>query len=177
MNAIVIRSAHSFEAQSLAALAGATFPLACPEGTLEEDISHFIAHELNATRFAQYLQSPDAIVLVATDGDSLIGYALALGGPSSQPVPANLITGSPTWYLSKLYVLERGHGTGISSRLVDAVAALIKERGVPTLWVATNMYNDRAIKFYLKYGFTQRGTKEFMVGAESHHDYTFELNL
>lgn len=179
MTEVEIRPALPSEATALAALAAATFPLACPEGTKEADIAHFIANNLTAAHFDAYLTDPQAHVIVAASGNEndaeLLGYTLGLGGVDAQPNPENLITGSPTWYLSKLYALPAAHGSGIAHKLVSAMAQYVKGRGAQSLWLATNVDNERARRFYHKYGFIQRGTKIFMVGAGAHHDFTFEL--
>lgn len=177
MTTITIRAALPTEAQALGELAAATFPLACPEGTLAHDIADFIATNLTPAHFAKHLNDPLAHVTVADNGTELLGYSLVLGGEVALPDPGNKIVGSPTWYLSKLYARQSAHGTGIASKLVDSAAAFVQQSGGQSMWLATNVGNDRAVKFYRKYGFTQRGEKIFMVGAGAHHDYTFELML
>lgn len=177
MTAITIRPALQTEADALGELAAATFPLACPEGTLPHDIADFIATNLTPAHFAKHLSDPLAHITVADNGTELLGYSLVLGGQVALPEPTANITGAPTWYLSKLYAQPAAHGTGIAGRLVDAAAAFVQAAGGQSMWLATNENNARAVKFYRKHGFIQRGEKIFMVGAGAHHDYTFELML
>lgn len=177
MTELTIRPALPAEAEALGELAAATFPLACPPGTEAHDIADFIATNLTPAHFAKHLSDPLAHITVATDGTTLLGYSLVLGGEVALPDPGNKITGSPTWYLSKLYARQEAHGSGIAAKLVGAAATFVKENGGQSMWLATNVHNHRAVKFYRKHGFIQRGEKIFMVGAGAHHDYTFELML
>ena len=177
MSAITVRAARLEEASALGVLAALTFPLACPEGTDPGDIADFIANNLTPAHFTGYLSDPDASVLVAESGAELLGYSLTFAGPAAATGPEYKIAGSPSHYLSKLYVSARAHGSGVARELLAATAAAAKDRGAQSLWLATNVNNARATRFYLKNGFLQRGDKLMIVGAETNRDHTFELPL
>ena len=51
----------------LADVAARTFPLACPPSCTPADVAAFIAENLTAARFGDYLDDPDRTVLTATD--------------------------------------------------------------------------------------------------------------
>ncbi len=65
-------------AADVAAIAAATFPLACPPHSRPQDIEAFIAANLTATQFEAYIAHSDSEVFVvrsAPDGP-IIGYSL-----------------------------------------------------------------------------------------------------
>ena len=93
--------------------------------------------------------------------------------PSDPDVKA-AVTLRPTTELSKLYVLPGNHGTGAAASLMDAVVDHARRSGSAGIWLGVNQENLRAQKFYAKHGFTQVGTKTFLVGAQLHHDFVME---
>ena len=60
-----IRTATAADAGSLAELAAATFPLACPPHTTAEAIADFIATHLSQDSFDAYLADPARVLLIA----------------------------------------------------------------------------------------------------------------
>ncbi len=45
------------------------------------------------------------------------------------------------------------------------------------MWLGVNQENVRAQRFYAKHGFTQVGTKTFLVGTQLHHDFVMQRAL
>src|SRR5699024_5320949 len=62
---VTVTPAQADEAGTLATLAAATFPLACPPTVDPADIAAFAATELSAERFTAHLAAPDTAVLLA----------------------------------------------------------------------------------------------------------------
>ncbi|WP_238159275.1 GNAT family N-acetyltransferase [Mycobacterium sp. MFM001] len=142
----------------LAAVAARTFPLACPPSVTAEDMAAFIADNLSAACFAEYLADPSRVVLVARHDDRIVGYAMLVGDE-----------------LSKMYVLPDHHGTGVATALMDAALKAAAESG--RVWLGVNQNNQRAQRFYTKHGFTVNGTRTFRVGAGVEHDYVMVREL
>lgn len=174
-----VRLASRSDAEALAEVAAATFPLACPPGMPEEDVQAFITTQLSAERFASYLDDPDRILLVEDVGAGvpLGGYTMVvLGEPSASDV-AGCIRIRPSSELSKCYVREDQQGRGIARELLDRTLEEIAGRGVAGVWLGTNEANARAQRFYEKAGFLHVGTRRFQVGARVEHDVVMELAL
>jgi len=49
--------------------------------------------------------------------------------------------------------------------------------GYSSLWLATNSYNKRALRFYEKQGFTPVGTRIYYVGKTRNDDVVLEKPL
>lgn len=167
-----VRTAQPGEATAVAALAGRTFPLACPPTLEPEHIAQFVAENLTADRFAEHLADADRRVLVV-DGDldagsAPIGYALVLHGVHADgPEPWRTVRSS---YLSKLYVDPDHHGAGTAQALLDAVRADAASTGTVGVWLNVNRDNLRAKRFYAKSGFVLAGEKAFAVGSTAFVD-------
>jgi ribosomal protein S18 acetylase RimI-like enzyme len=155
----------------LADVAARTFPLACPPSATPENIAAFIAENLSAQRFADYLADPDRIVLVARDGAELLGYAMLIRGAPADPDVARAVTLHPAIELSKMYVLPEGHGAGASTALMSETLTLARDTGYRCVWLGVNQQNKRAQRFYAKHGFGVTGTKTFRLGAVLENDY------
>lgn len=111
-----VAAADSGAAAELAAVAALTFPLACPPTAAPENIAAFVAANLSAERFADYLADPHRAVLTAAHDGRIIGYAMLIREPGAAE-------------LSKIYVLPAYHGGGVSTALMDRALATAGEWG------------------------------------------------
>lgn len=155
----------------LAAVAALTFPLACPPSAAPSDIAAFIGENLTPARFGDYLDDPDRVVVTATVGGRIIGYAMMIRGIPDDVDVARAIVARPAVELSKMYVLPRSHGTGTSSSLMSAALRQSEVLGARCVWLGVNQQNQRAQRFYTKHGFTINGTKTFRLGNRIEQDY------
>jgi tRNA (guanine37-N1)-methyltransferase len=175
--AATVRPAAHTDLDPLAQLAALTFPLACPPGSTAQDQQEFISAVLSVDRFAQYLADPERDVLVAQDGDALVGYTMLVAGePTDDDVRAALHL-RPTVELSKCYVHPDHHGAGVAHALMIASLEAARGRGAQGMWLGVNQQNARAQAFYVRSGFAIVGTKHFTVGARIEDDYVLERPL
>lgn len=173
----VIRTATSDDAGKLAALAAATFPLACPPGSPPEDIAAHVANTLSADNFRAYLADPDVTVLVIDADGELCGYSLLVDRAAQDPDVAGALTLLPSVELSKCYVHPDHHGLGAAAGLMHASVRAGSATGAQGLWLGVNSQNARAIRFYEKSGFRRVGTRSFRLGHTVEHDFVMELTL
>lgn len=162
---------------AVAELAALTFPLACPPHVTDEAQAAFIAANLSEERFEAYLDDPDREVLVADDGEALVGYVLLVAGDPTDADVAAAVAHRPTLELSKCYVHPAHHGTVAAHDLMDAALEAARERAVASVWLGVNQLNARAQRFYAKHGFARVGTKRFLVGDRYEDDFVFERVL
>jgi ribosomal protein S18 acetylase RimI-like enzyme len=156
---------------ALAAVAAATFPLACPPSVTPDNIAAFVAENLSEDRFGDYLADPDRIVLVARDADRIVGYAMLIRGEPTDDDVARAVPQRPALELSKVYVLPERHGVGAAAALMSAALSRAGELGVSCVWLGVNQLNRRAQRFYTKHGFAINGTKTFRLGTGIENDY------
>lgn len=179
---LTIRRAREDEATALAALAAHTFPLACPDHLSDADVQAFIEAHLNADEFARMLAAPaDHRILVAEVDGGLVGYTLTvLAGPGGMPTemvrPGRIELGAA--YLSKCYVDEAWHGSGIAGALLERAVADVEACGRNSqIALGTNMGNKRARDFYRRHGFKVAGRRTFMVGETQNIDDVLVRNI
>jgi ribosomal protein S18 acetylase RimI-like enzyme len=70
-----------------------------------------------------------------------------------------------------MYVLPDNHGAGASAALMDEALKRAPELDANCVWLGVNQHNERAQRFYAKYGFTVNGTKTFRLGTRVENDY------
>ena len=121
--------------------------------------------------WAEELGDPAYAVRIAQDEDMPVGYAKL--GPPSLPFE---VTG-PTAELRQLYVLKPWHGMGLGAVLMDWAIDEARRRGAAQLFLSVFVDNQRARRFYARYGFEQVGTYDFMVGTHADLDLVMRLAL
>jgi GNAT superfamily N-acetyltransferase len=165
-------------AADVAAIAAATFPLACPPHSRPQDIEGFIAANLTPAEFEAHIAHPDSEVFVvrsAPDGP-IIGYSLVHHRPPADPGVAAVVT-EPSSEISKVYVApgHHAHRTGVaasaSRALMAAAIDSARAHGSTVAWLGCNEENARALRFYEKSGFIRAGTKTFDLNGTIEHDY------
>lgn len=173
-----ISTAAAADVPELAAVAAATFPLACPPSSTPANIAAFIAANLAPEHFTGYLADPDREVLVARDGqrgddstDPILGYAMLIRGAATDPDVARAVYLHPAVELSKIYVLPDHHGAGVATALMGAAVRCAASGGARCVWLGVNQTNERAQRFYGKHGFTVGGTRTFTVGTQLENDF------
>ncbi|WP_135820963.1 GNAT family N-acetyltransferase [Halostella litorea] len=90
-------------------------------------------------------------VVVADDGDGVVGYAFVL------PERLSMIWDAAV--LNEIYVAPEHRGTGVADDLIEAVIATARGQDLPLDRIVLDVdpKNDRAGAFYDRYGFEQWG--------------------
>jgi ribosomal protein S18 acetylase RimI-like enzyme len=166
-----VTAATEAELTELAEVAAQTFPLACPPTVTAENIEKFVAANLSAQRFADYLDDPDRGVFVAKQDGRILGYAMLIRGVPDDPDVQRAVTVRPAVELSKIYVSPAVHGGAVAAALMDAAVGYARDQRAECVWLGVNQENQRAQRFYTKHGFTVSGTKSFQLGTGVEHDY------
>ncbi|MBC9821735.1 GNAT family N-acetyltransferase [Terrabacter sp. MAHUQ-38] len=175
--AAVVRSATGQDVPALAAVAAATFELACPPSMTRERVEAFVSEVLSAARFTEYTADPARHLLLAERRGETLGYAMLVAGEPSDDDVRAAIRHRPTVELSKIYVLPRAHGTGAATLLMNRSLAWARDRGAAGVWLGVNQENERAQRFYAKSGFERVGKKRFLVGGTYEDDFVMEQSL
>lgn len=172
--AVEVTTAALADAGELAALAAATFPLACPPSADPGDIAAFVTENLSAERFDGYLRDADRRVLTARHDGRIIGYAMLIRGSGPDTGPAGA---DDQVELSKMYVLPEHHGAGAAAALMYAGLEWASEIKAHAVWLGVNRTNERAQRFYRKQGFAITSTRTFQVGSSLENDFVMVRRL
>ena len=112
---------------------------------------------------------PDVRGFLALEGGHPVGFAMmSLGSPADDP---------PGAVLRSLYLHPETEGKGHGKRLLEAVKAAARERGIPILWVAVHVDLADARKFYERNGFVYDGPAEVTIGSERIKEAVYRLPI
>jgi len=168
---VTVAAATPADVTELAAVATATFPLACPPSVTAENVAAFLSDNLSADNFSHYLADAGRAVFVARDDTRILGYAMLIRGAPTDPDVARVLPRHSVVELSKIYVLPDAHGGAVAAALMNAALDDARDHGAGTVWLGVNQKNERAQRFYRKHGFVVSGTKSFRVGDAIEDDY------
>ena len=115
---------------------------------------------------------PDVRWCVATEDDNPIGYAklTPLRAPATNPHPRAL-------EMQQLYVLRAWHGKGVADRLAEWALETARSDGAPEIYLTVFDHNERAKRFYARYGFVEVGHCTFQLGDRIDDDRIWRLRL
>jgi GNAT superfamily N-acetyltransferase len=109
---------------------------------------------------------------VATVQGEPIGYAklTPLRAPVSQPRAGAM-------ELQQIYVLSDWHGAGVAARLMEWGLATARAQGAPDIYLTVFDHNERAKRFYARYGFEDVGRCTFQLGERIDEDRIWRSRL
>jgi GNAT superfamily N-acetyltransferase len=193
---VVIRTANVEDAAGLSELAAATFGLACPPHTSDEDKADFIARMLSEQRFTEYLSDTERQILLAEwvpAGDEIdpqagalsdsgravraIGYTMLVFADPTDADVIGSISIRPSVELNKCYVRQSHHSAGVAATLMAESLDAARSRGAIGVWLGVSEVNERAKRFYAKSGFEHVGSRHFSLGGRLEDDWVMERAL
>jgi ribosomal protein S18 acetylase RimI-like enzyme len=104
--------------------------------------------------YESVLEKPDTVLLLAFDGEELVGYALS-----------HILALEETWIgdtwrteqriaeLESLAVRESHRGRGIASALLDRIDEALEAQGIRDVFVGALAGNEGALRLYARRGF------------------------
>ena len=108
---------------------------------------------------ARDLVDPAISWFCAKSDSQIIAYAKlrALAAPAPNPKKGAM-------ELQQIYVSRQWHATGVADRLMDWALAQAEELGAPEIYLTVFDHNERAKRFYQRYGFSEVGHCTFTLG-------------
>ncbi len=131
----------------------------------EEDLHHYLETTFSVPKITTSLHKSWNVFWIAFSDEKPIGYAkLKLNSPTE------FVDATSICQLQKIYVLKSFLSLKIGSQLQTHVFEKAQELSYEYIWLSVLNSNDRAIRFYQKYGFEIIGNHDFTIGQE-HFDF------
>ncbi|MBO5907658.1 MAG: GNAT family N-acetyltransferase [Clostridia bacterium] len=126
--------------------------------------------EREARFIRRFIKNPDEIMLVAMDGDKVVGNGVI----ERERIPRL----SHRARLS-LTVLEDYSHRGIGTQLMEMLVSFSRKSGAKIIYLECHAQNSRALSLYEKFGFKISGTmnKYFRIGEKYYDAHLMELVL
>ena len=168
--AVTFRTPTVEDAERLAALGRRTFTETFGDLYTADNLTLFLEkHSPEAWR--RELSDPQCAVYVAEADGQAIAFAKLL--PPDLPIdPA-----APAVELKQFYVVNGWHGSGVAHQLMGWVVDEARTRGAQELYLSVFTDNERARRFYRRYGFEEVGRWKFMVGSHADEDIVMRRAL
>jgi diamine N-acetyltransferase len=158
---INIRRITAADVTVLAALARKTFYDTFTGTCTEEDMQDFLQKYFNEQKLLADINMPGSIFYFAEIEGIPAGYLQFMEDYNSFP----LMKKWKALELKRIYVLSEYKGKGIAQKLMDLILSYAVENKYEVVWLGVWEHNDRAQRFYEKYGFVNSGhTHDFPIG-------------
>lgn len=126
------------------------------------------SEELQAAEIA----NPDMVTLLAQYGEEPVGFAQLRWGEAP-----SFVQGNSPGEIQRMYVASSWHGKGVAQTLMAACIEKIKAHGSDMVWLGVWERNPRAIAFYRKFGFVERGDHIFLLGQDRQKDIVMARSI
>jgi ribosomal protein S18 acetylase RimI-like enzyme len=167
MKNITIRIATNKDAALIADLSHETFYNAFAPLNTKEDMDKFMGEVFTRDNLMAELNLPDNIFLLAYADNEIAGY-VRIRDKNIPEVPLgtnNIIE------IARIYTVSSGTGKGIGSALMKECISIAEEKKREYLWLGVWEKNDKAIRFYERFGFKKFGEHDFVLGNDVQTDW------
>jgi ribosomal protein S18 acetylase RimI-like enzyme len=135
------------------------------------DLYVYASKELSVEEFRRLLSSDRSRIWVVETGvgNCAVGYALARSTEEGELFSMSELT--------RLYVLYRFHGLGLGTMLMNEVLAHASANRTRVMTLRVHSQNDRAIRFYERYGFKVISEEPLRAGERDYRVLVMQLAL
>jgi ribosomal protein S18 acetylase RimI-like enzyme len=149
----------------LARLAEATFREAFAAVNTADNMELHCRASYGEAIQAAEIDHPMMATLLAEHGQQLVGYVQLRWDSAPACVPGNA-----PGEINRIYVAGEWHGKGVAQALMDACLGELRARGSDVAWLGVWEHNPKALAFYRKLGFVERGEHVFALGDDPQRD-------
>ncbi len=157
---------------ALAALAKTTFVESFGWYNTAEDMKKYLAEEMSEAKLRTEFSDPASLFLLAKVNDVLIGYAKMRLGPHPDAPP-----NCKPLEIERIYVLAAHQKQKAGAALMNYCVSYARTNQYDTVWLGVWEHNQKAIDFYLRWGFEVFGTHPFLLGSDLQTDVLMKLSL
>jgi ribosomal protein S18 acetylase RimI-like enzyme len=171
-DSLVIRRASVADAQLLVSLSVDTFFETFAPINDAAHMQQYRDEEMNEQKLTAELADDNNFFFFASLGDTVIGYAKVRNAYT----PAEL-QGHHCIELERLYLLKQYHDQKAGAALMQHCINHAHQYHYDTMWLGVWEHNERALRFYSKWGFTVFGSHIFRLGNDEQTDLLMKKNL
>jgi diamine N-acetyltransferase len=167
---IVYRKPLDSEISALADLGRDTFVDTFGHLYTSEDLSAFLGHAYSLASVTADFLNPDICYFIAEEDGALIGYCKIGLAPHFADYD---VAGKSVVELKQLYIRSGHQGGGIAPVLMDWALNEASARNADEMVLSVWSQNERAQRFYRRYGFDWIANTFFMVGTHRDDEFLF----
>jgi diamine N-acetyltransferase len=167
----VVRAGTREDASLLAELGARTFRQSSPN-TRHEDVESHVCENFKREKLVTCLSVKNTTALILENCGQAIGYALLSPGSP----PDQLMRAPHSIQIQRFYILEEWTGHKLGDALIARCLEHVKYSGFETIWLTVWRNNERALRFYKRWGFRKAGMYDFVVGRDIQEDFLLLRN-
>ena len=164
-SSIVIRQVQPEELSTLRAFAEERFIEAFSSFNTMDDMKAYVSKQFAPKQIAKELARKDSKFFFGIHSDQIVGY-LKFNSGSAQT--DRLL--DHAMEIERIYVKSSHQNMKIGQQLLDFAISLAAKEGTEQVWLGVWEKNENAIRFYLRNGFVQFGSHEFLLGRDRQTD-------
>jgi diamine N-acetyltransferase len=173
MHNINIRFGTDKDAPLIAGLSRETFYNAFAPANTKEDMDKFMSDVFTREKLMAELELPNNIFLLACAGNEVAGYLRI----RDKNIPETPLGTGNVIEIARIYTVSAGTGKGIGTALMNRCIEIAKEKNRAYIWLGVWEKNDKAIRFYERFGFKRFGEHEFVLGNDVQTDWLMMLKI
>jgi ribosomal protein S18 acetylase RimI-like enzyme len=167
-----IRRATPADAAALASLAERVFRDTFASVNDPGDVELYAATNFGLAVQSREISDPSLVTIVSEHDGELNGFAQVRVASRIECILAKR-----PMELCRFYVSHRWHGLGVAHKLMNEVLSTVSGLASDRLWLGVWERNDRAVRFYRKFGFVVVGDHAFVLGHDTQRDLVMALEL
>nr|WP_299385985.1 GNAT family N-acetyltransferase [Allomuricauda sp.] len=149
-----------------------TFIAAFEKDNDPNDFVDYIGSAFSPEQLRQELDTKGTRFYFVYEDMDLVGYFKLNTGKAQSDIKDRV-----SLELERIYVLPNKQGLGIGAWILEQVIAIAKNDALDYVWLGVWEHNPKAIRFYLRYGFTKFGTHPYFIGGDKQTDWLLRLKV
>ena len=162
---ITIRRATEADALLLSTAGAQAFVDTFAADNTPQDMAAYLAGAFGETVQRAELRDPRNSVYLAELGGETVGYAMLREGAAPSEIASD-----DAIEIVRLYAFATWIGAGVGAALMRHCLTEAAARGRTAVWLGVWERNARAIAFYRRWGFTDVGSHDFLLGGDRQTD-------
>ncbi len=137
-----------------------------------ENMEQYLAEAFSAEQLAREWEEPRSVYLGAYDVQRMVAY-LRL----RENAEANSHLGASHVELQRLYVRAEYQGQGVANALMEAALDYARQKKYDWLWLGVWEKNEKAQRFYQRWGFEKFSEHVFWMGDDAQTDWLLKKRI
>jgi len=169
---ITIRPATENDAELIADLSRQTFYETFAPDNTKENMDKFLDEQFTRQKLIDEVSQPWHIFFLAFVDEEPVGYAKLREGL----VPPGL-TGRSSIEIARIYSVTKMIGKGVGKKLMQHCIDIAVQKRKEILWLGVWEKNQKAIDFYMRWGFEKFSEQKFLLGDDLQTDWLMKKTV
>lgn len=167
-----IRKATIEDAPLIADISHQTFYETFAAYNRKENMDKFLNQQFTRGKLMMEVGVRENIFLLAYDATAVAGYVKL----RDERVPSAMGKVS-AMEIARIYAMSNQIGKGVGSFLMQSCIDIAKQKNKKWLWLGVWEKNQRAIDFYIKWGFEKFDETDFLLGDDLQKDWLMRKRI